>query len=573
MSSSDEHSVEQPAIERPLAAVPRPGFRHLPDGRVDLPATGRALLRCGVLVVGRAERWLDRERWYPAGRSVPRSRAKVFSQHGESAFAHLPTIFLWHHSDAFVRAVCWAGVVAAALVVAGVAQGPLLLAMWLGYLSLANVGGIFMGYQWDALLLETGLLAVLAAPWRWFSGRIPAAATGPAALRLAAPRLVVVSPDVLFRVGQAGERRPDVANATALTFHYETQPLPTWIGWWAHQLPARLQIASCWIMFSIELALPFAIFLGRWGRLAACTGFTALMALILLTGNYTFFNVLAVALAITLLDDSWWPGKLKRWLRCPEGERQATGSIRSLGSGRRRRPLFALSLVVLAESVGWPPSDEGGWLARQARAVREATAPFHLANSYGLFAVMTTERNEIIIEVSADGTDWHELNFRWKPGDVSRPPAFVAPHQPRLDWQMWFAALHPSFIPQRDITSPRMAWFARFLECLLDHKQPVWNLLGPPPIPVADVRHVRCVFYQYHFTDLHTRRATGAWWSRDPEGPRLSHVSIPERTGLRPIGPRCIAHPAANGAGTERRPPACAAGGRLAQYCSLSTFD
>jgi hypothetical protein len=452
---------------------------------------------------------------------------KYFRSNEESAFAHLPTIFLWHHSDAFVRAVCWGGVVAAALVVAGVAQGPLLLAMWLGYLSLANVGGIFMGYQWDALLLESGILAVLAAPWRWFAGRIHT--TRPDPPRFAWLLLVWLLFRLMFFSGwvKLASRDPTWANATALMFHYETQPLPTWIGWWAHQLPARLQVASCWIMFSIELALPFAVFLGRWGRLAACTGFTALMALILLTGNYTFFNVLAVALAITLLDDSWWPGKLKRWLRCPEGERKPPARFVRWAVGAAGVPLFALSLVVLAESVGWPPSDGGGWLARQARAVREATAPFHLANSYGLFAVMTTERNEIIIEVSADGTDWHELNFRWKPGDVSRPPAFVAPHQPRLDWQMWFAALHPSFIPQRDITSPRMAWFARFLECLLEHKQPVWNLLGPPPIPVADVRHVRCAFYQYHFTTLQTRRATGAWWSRDPKGAYSGTFSAP----------------------------------------------
>ena len=64
-----------------------------------------------------------------------------------------------------------------------------------------------------------------------------------------------------------------------------------------------------------------------------------------------------------------------------------------------------------------------------------------IVNPYGLFAVMTTTRPEIVIEGSADGTDWREYVFRYKPGPLSRPAMWNIPHQPRLDWQMWFAAL------------------------------------------------------------------------------------------------------------------------------------
>ena len=54
---------------------------------------------------------------------------------------------------------------------------------------------------------------------------------------------------------------------------------------------------------------------------------------------------------------------------------------------------------------------------------------------------MTTSRPEIVIEGSQDGAIWKAYEFHWKPGDVQKRPPFVAPHQPRLDWQMWFAAL------------------------------------------------------------------------------------------------------------------------------------
>src|SRR5262249_1191463 len=67
-------------------------------------------------------------------------------------------------------------------------------------------------------------------------------------------------------------------------------------------------------------------------------------------------------------------------------------------------------------------------------------AGFRSVNSYGLFAVMTTTRPEIIIEGSSDGVVWLPYEFKWKPGETIRRPEFATPHLPRLDWQMWFAA-------------------------------------------------------------------------------------------------------------------------------------
>ena len=78
--------------------------------------------------------------------------------------------------------------------------------------------------------------------------------------------------------------------------------------------------------------------------------------------------------------------------------------------------------------------------------------PYRTFNSYGLFAVMTTERHEIIVEGSNDGVNWLPYEFKYKPGDVMKRPGFVAPYQPRLDWQMWFAALgdyqHNPVVPE-----------------------------------------------------------------------------------------------------------------------------
>jgi hypothetical protein len=132
-------------------------------------------------------------------------------------------------------------------------------------------------------------------------------------------------------------------------------------------------------------------------------------------------------------------------------------------------------------------------------------SPFRSTNGYGLFRVMTTERREIVIEVSADGARWEEYPLRWKPGDVMRKPGFVQPHMPRLDWQMWFAALDPR---------GEQFWLEPLLQRLLAGDPDVTRLLGPSPFD-GPPRVVRLAFYSYRFTTQDEREQSGAWWKRE----------------------------------------------------------
>jgi lipase maturation factor 1 len=84
-------------------------------------------------------------------------------------FWQFPTLFHWRADDSFVQGILYLGIAFAALVICGVLQGPCLLILWITYLSLVVTGNVFMGFQWDALLLEAGLLAILASPWRIFT--------------------------------------------------------------------------------------------------------------------------------------------------------------------------------------------------------------------------------------------------------------------------------------------------------------------------------------------------------------------------------------------------------------------
>lgn len=451
----------------------------------------------------------------PAQRMMENVHAYEAREH-KSLFEQFPGVFYWRCDDATLHQVCRVGVGLSVLVMAGVLQGPLLAMLWFGYLSVAVTGAVFMGFQWDALLLEAGLLCLFLAPWRLWTGGI-------SARRPDAPAgAVFLLHWLLFRlmflsgyVKWGGGDKPWL-DLTALTYHFETQPLPNTFSWWAHNLPHSVQVFNCGVMYAIEIALPFLMWMGRWGRLAACAGFTLLMAGVGLTGNYNFFNLLTIFLAFTLLDDSWWPG----WLKHPEAVPLKRWQWRHAGVYGAAGFLTLMSLVAADEFLvgripGYTTKTPEGLMTFYGRHM----SPWRSVNAYGLFQKMTTERPELDVQVSDDMLIWYSVPFRWKPGDEKQAPRWCAPYHPRLDWQMWFAALYPNFVPQRD-ADPRsgLSWFGPFLSAVGEGRKEVWDLLGEPPMPLNKIRAVRVVLYRYHFTTPEERKTTGAWWKRERLG-------------------------------------------------------
>jgi len=463
-------------------------------------------------------------------------------------FLRLPTVFWLGAGDRALTAVCAAGVASSALVVLGLLQLPALVVCWGLYLSICTVGQVFFGYQWDVLLLEAGLLGAFLAPSTVRAPLGRAAPPPPLALLLTwwlLFRLMVSSGAVKLASGDPAWR-----SLEALRYHFETQPLPTWIGWLAHLAPDLVLQVATLLVFVIELAVPLLILGPRRLRRLAFEPLVALQVLIALTGNYGFFNLLTIVLCVPLLDDGVWP----RWLRRRLGERPPEGVAEgeSTGEGAAAsksgveedeaageaddgaggppvaRPRFpvrrwllvpfaALVLVVssveLAGATGLSPGLIRHWPAPVVSVVR-AVAPFRSINGYGLFAVMTTDRPEIVIEGSMDGETWRPYRFKWKPGDPSRRPGFVEPHMPRLDWQMWFAAIYAG----RGAGPRSSPWLLSFLERLAERSPPVLGLLAAEPFPGKRPAYLRARVVDYRFTDWATWRAKGTWWHREPQG-------------------------------------------------------
>ena len=420
---------------------------------------------------------------------------------GLARFHAVPTLFWISSSDAFVYGVCAAGAGAALLLSVGLVPMLASAAAWIAYLSLMTIGQDFLSYQWDALLLETGFLAFFITPLRWrdrLRDTPPPMKPAVWLLLWLLFRLMAASGAVKLTSGD-----PTWRGLTALRFHFETQPLPTPFAWYVHHAPAWVLDGMCAAVIGVELIAPFLIFGTRRLRIAGFAILAGLQAAIALTGNYAWFNLLAAALCVFMLDDAMFGYS-------PPASRHGVPARAALIVAAVLT--LPVSVVAFAWSLGIRPVP-----SVVLSALTRAVAPFHLANRYGLFAIMTTTRDEIVIEGSEDGVEWRQYEFKYKPGDVERRLPWVAPHQPRLDWQLWFAALGG------DDSEP---WFRRFVDRLLEGSPDVLALLARDPFGGRPPHRIRAQLWRYHFSNQGP-----AWWTTEPIGlfsaPRPVSVSGP----------------------------------------------
>ncbi len=424
---------------------------------------------------------------------------------GSDAYWNIPSVFWWSSSDAVLLGACIAGAFFSCLITVGICPGGCSLICWALYLSLSGVSSPFLDFQWDTLLLETALLAAVFLPWRIR----PRWKAEPGLARIGRWMLWWLLFRLMFESGvvKLTSGDPTWHDLTALTYHYETQPLPFWPAWYASQSPLWLLKAETVLMFAAELIAPFLIIAPRRLRHGGALAMIALQIGIMATGNYAFFNWLTILLCLTLFDQTAWPASWRR--------RSVGSEALPTCAGRPWAPWvflpFATVIVLFTftQLLGsfrlafeWPISLE------------RVLGPFRSFNSYGLFRVMTTERDEIVVEGSNDGQIWQPYTFRWKPGDLHERPHLVAPHQPRLDWQMWFAALG---------SYRQNEWFINFLIRLLQGSPDVLALLDGNPFPEKPPRYIRAVLYEYHFT--HSGDGS-AWWRREQKGPYCPPLSL-----------------------------------------------
>ena len=434
------------------------------------------------------------------------------SMHGQR-FWFAPSLFWFGASNHALMVVCWAGVCASLLALFNIWPRVSLAACLILFLSFVSVAQDFSGYQSDGMLLEAGFIALFFAP----PGLRPGFGSQNPPSRASLFLLQWEWFRIYFESGVAKIASGDTSWRTlrAMDDYYQNGPLPTWIGWYVQQLPHWFHASATAYTLITETLIVWMLFLPRRWRIACLCIVTPFETSIVLTANYTFLNYLVLLLGILLLDDRTFEWLLPEWVQSffagtkPAGHvttepRVKLEWLKSLAPIRRVVAGLCLGLVFYSTTA------QLIWMFAPSLPISQAPVrwldPFRIANRYGLFAVMTHERYEIEFQGSADGKTWIAYPFRYKPQAIDSAPGIYAPYQPRFEWNLWFASLG-SWREFRFVV-----WTE---ERLLKNDPDVLALFAKNPFAEAPPRQVRAVIYQYWFTNMDTKHATGNWWRRE----------------------------------------------------------
>ncbi len=418
------------------------------------------------------------------------------------------TLFAWRltaYSDRRFVAVCWVGIVIAAMLVAGLPQlGPpwlpliAFLALWWLYLSIVNVGQTFYGFGWEMLICEAAFTVAFLG-----SDQVPPPL----------PVLVLVWWLVFRLEFGAGliKLRGDPAwrDLTALFYHHETQPMPGPLSRQAHLLPRWAHRGEALGNHVAQLVAPWLLFLPQPIASIGAAVVIATQLWLVVTGNFAWLNWITIVLAAGAVSDPVWHAVLP----FVPAELANTGS----GTGRGAAAASPLWWVVVVAAftvasvvLAWPAVRN---LASRGQLMNASFNRWQLQNAYGAFGSMTRRRIEIVVEGTLDeapgeSAEWREYGFKGKPGEVHRMPRQFAPYHLRLDWLMWF-------LPLGRLGEP---WFDALLVRLLEADAPTLRLLAADPFGGERPQWVRAVAYRYRFATRAEFRETRARWVRTRQG-------------------------------------------------------
>ena len=437
-------------------------------------------------------------------------RVEAYYGAGWDSFLKLPSIFWLDHSDNLLVALSWVGFALACLVTAGFANSLILAVLWALYLSIVHVGQEWYGYGWEIQLLETGFLAIFLVPLidpRPFPSRAP-----PVPViwlfRWLIFRLMLGSALIKLR----GD--PCWRDLTALFYHFETQPIPNPLSRWFHFLPHPVLQAGVLWNFAAELVAPWFVFWPRIGRHIAGSVIVLFLLSIIASGNLSFLDWLTLVPAIACFDDSFLSRLLPRFV---------TGPAKKAEQNQRKSTValvvsIALACLVAALSY-WPVTN----MISPHQVMNTSFDPLELVNTYGAFGAVGRIRTNVVFqgtdaELPDNSAVWKDYPYVALPVAVNEMPIQVAPYQPHLDWQMWFAAMG---------TPDQYPWTLHLVWKLLRNDPVALSLFRSNPFPDHPPHYIRAMLYEYAFAP--PGNSAGAWWIREPKEEWLPPISMDDR--------------------------------------------
>jgi len=424
-----------------------------------------------------------------------------------AGFVRLPSIFWLWHSDGALLMVAWTGFILSCLMVVGYTNAPVLGVIWFLYMSIVHVGQDWYGYGWEIQLGETGFLAIFLCPlWdmRPFPKRAPPMAII-VLFRWLIFRIMVGSGLIKFRGDQAWR------NGTVLFYHFETQPIPGPLSRWFHFLPHFWLKLGVWFNWIGELVAPWFVFWPRIGRHIAGSVILLFQLSIIISGNLSFLNWLTIIPALACFDDRYWAKLLPKVL-----VRKAQVAADSI---EESKPMLTTSYIIagLVALLSLQPAFN---LLSNQQIMNSSYDPFDLVNTYGAFGSVGQERLNVVFEGTMDDTTnnkavWKPYIYKGLPVRLDKQPPQIAPYQPHLDWQMWFASMS---------TADQYPWTYNLVWKLLHNDPVATNLFAENPFPGKPPRFIRAVIYRYKFAEA--GNPEHLWWTREPLGLWMPVLSV-----------------------------------------------
>ena len=431
----------------------------------------------------------------PVGLFLERVAAVTGSR--AAGFLQLPSLFWFGHADPFMTAVAWTGVALSLVVLLGYANALLMGVLWALYFSFVSVGQSWFGYGWEILLLETGFLAAFLCPL--LDGRpFPRRAPPEAVIWLF--RWLIVR--IMLGAGLIKLRGDECwLDLTCLFYHFETQPLPNPLSRAFHLLPRGVLKAGVLWNHVVELVVPPFAFGPRRVRHVAGVLLASLQGMLILSGNLSFLNWLTLVPIVACFDDSLLRRVLPRRLVA-----RAEAAARDAQPSRPQQITVRVLVAVVAVLSVAPVAN----LLSSRQLMNTSFTPLKLVNTYGAFGGVGRDRYTLVFEGTADTvvtdtTRWRPYLYPCQPVELDRRPCVVAPYQPHLDWQIWFAAMG---------SPERYPWTLNLVWKLLHNDPEALRLMANDPFPEAPPRHVRVVRYLYEFAPQ--GNSEGLWWQRTP---------------------------------------------------------
>ncbi|NCF70168.1 MAG: lipase maturation factor family protein [Chlamydiales bacterium] len=461
------------------------------------------------------------------------------------AILELPSIFWLNSSDEFMLMVAKVGVIFSLLLLCGFANVFILFLLWIFYFSFIQVGQRFYSFGWDILLCETGFLALFICPLYQvnnFFKKSPPHILIIWLFRFLAFRIMLGAG--LIKLNAQEECWKDL---TCLDYHYETQPIPNPISWYLHQLPKDFQHFSVLVNHFIELIIPFFLIGPRKLRIFGGICTIAFQFLLILSGNLSFLNWLTITTCLFCFDDRFYCHLLstntkERFKLFLESFQRSRPAEAKLFTGRN---FVAISFFTLSIYLAQYPiqnllpqrgdvnfffqnylgtSNPTPQLFPKRQLMNSSFNKMLIMNTYGAFGTVGKSRHEIIIygtnedRITKD-TKWLEYEFKYKPGSLIRRPPVIAPYQPRLDWQIWFAAMGQY---------RNYPWFITLVAKLLENESVVLDLIAHNPFPESPPKFIKADLFLYEFTSWNEE--SDHWWKRSKVGPYLPPISLENKS-------------------------------------------